>query len=142
MPGAGQHRPPLRLGVDGRGADGGELSEGAVNGARPGGAALGAQSGRELLGGEGAVVAEGPEDAGGGSRVGQLGQGAVVGAAGVPPPPVRTLPIQEVVPGLRRGPFPTLKRSTTSSAASTARPERRGRPMARAGSPALRPPAR
>jgi hypothetical protein len=30
---------------------------------------------------------------------------------GSSPPPVRTLPIQEVVPGLRRGPFPTsLKR--------------------------------
>jgi hypothetical protein len=29
--------------------------------------------------------------------------------AGVPPPPVRTLPIQEVVPGLRRGPVPDAK---------------------------------
>jgi hypothetical protein len=64
------------------------------------------------------------------------------GEPGVPPPPVRTVPIQVVVPGLRRGPVPTsLRRSTTLSAASTARPERQGRSMARAGSPALRPPA-
>src|SRR5512132_987595 len=91
MLGGWPERPAPGLGVDGGGVGGGQFGQGAVDGDHPGGAALGAQSGRELLGGEGAVVAEGPEDAGGGrpepggGRVGELGQGAVVGAAeGVP----------------------------------------------------------
>jgi hypothetical protein len=94
MLGAGQKRPPPPLAVDGGDAGGGELGKGPVDGGGPGGAALGAQSDRELLSGEGTVVAERPEDAGGGrpqsggGRVGELGQGAVVGAAEVVPLPL------------------------------------------------------
>ena len=88
--GAGQQRPPLRLGVGGGGA-GGELGKGAVDGCHPGGAALGLELDRELFGGKGTVVAEDPKDAGGGRPqpgrgwVGELGRGAVVGAAEVVP---------------------------------------------------------
>jgi len=79
-------------------------------------------------------------------------RGLVFGGLPVPPSAARL--VHGTAPGRREFPrhrsepcrsrrsFPTLKRSTTSSASSTARPERRGRPMARAGSPALRPPAR
>ena len=79
-------------------------------------------------------------------------RGLVFGGLPVPPSAARL--VHGTAPGRREFPrhrsepcrsrrsFPTLKRSTTSSAAATARPERRGRPMARAGSPALRPPAR
>src|SRR5829696_1186306 len=91
MVGSRPEHPPLRLGVDCGGAGCGELGEGTVDGGFRGGAAVGTQKRGELLGGDGSVVAEHPEDAGGGraesggGRVGQLGQGPMVGAAEVVP---------------------------------------------------------
>ena len=93
MVGGWPERPACRrAAAEGGGGVGlGELLEGTADGGDRGCAPLGAQLGDQLLGTERSTVTQRRQDAGGGraesggGRVGELGQGAVVGAAEVVP---------------------------------------------------------